>query len=568
MNNDYNLDEINQYLLNEFTIKPLESDLLISLFYTSLYSSQNHIKCNPFPTAFIDKGKKDYESIENLFKLLPNVYQLSNIELPVKLKQLLVFILKNDSLNVNLIDYKTFQNYTRYSDDLLDHLKVGHKPSRVFQFSYRSDLQSTTSKLHQQFELESKDKGVLFGYHGSSNENWNNIIKGRGFSHQFISEGCLFGNGFYFSSDYKVSQTFVKWGKWWDRSIMGSNNIGCLSACEIINTNQTQRGLQVFPLKFNTDINNNNVQQQQQQQQLQQHHNYNHTDEDKQLPDHYILVKEPSHIRVKYLLIFEDISKQQSTIQNNNNNILSFKVPPLPPSRNNINNNNNNNNNNRRYTKNNYKREVDDTSRDNYNNNNKYNNNYNKNNHSNRNQQDNEILKSTSTRNDHDTTNSNGINPKSKYYILKIRVFFEGPMNEAKNRIFKFGIYDKPIFVDSSDLRLPDYSMIYLKSFKISQRENQFDFPITVKFSGLPKSKDPNPTTQILLNPCTIPSREKSIEQPLDLVKGSKKKEKTLVKCPIPDPQFSITYLNTEKTNNNFNDSLIQFPLDSLQSNI
>eukprot|EP01133_Synstelium_polycarpum_P002457 gene2457-2793_t len=93
-----------------------------------------------------------------------------------------------------------------------------------------------------EFERLAAEHGTLFGYHGSANENWNNILRGRGFSSQYISEDCLFGQGFYFSSDSKVSHSFVKMGRWWDRSVMGSR-VGCLSACEIVDSLETLRGV-------------------------------------------------------------------------------------------------------------------------------------------------------------------------------------------------------------------------------------------------------------------------------------------------------------------------------------
>ncbi|EFA85037.1 polyADP-ribose polymerase [Heterostelium album PN500] len=208
---------------------------------------------------------------------------------------------------VKLKDYKKFEKKTEYLADILDHLKTSQLPTMVFKFKYDSSVAKNAEfdQLIEQF-------GSLFGYHGSSNDSWNNIIRGRGFANQYISEGCLFGHGFYFSSDSKVSHSFVKIGKWWDRSDFGGR-VGCLSACEIVDTDQTHRGIKVSP-----------------QSSPKSKPLYQYTEDDKSLPDHYIVSKIGGHIRVKYLLIFQDqtntmnlnlsSSSTSNNLSNQNNN--------------------------------------------------------------------------------------------------------------------------------------------------------------------------------------------------------------------------------------------------------
>ncbi|KAM9996190.1 hypothetical protein ACTFIY_002375 [Dictyostelium cf. discoideum] len=384
-NKNKSIEEIIDILSLEFQQKPLESDFLLSLFYTTIFHRKSYILCNPFPPSFIDiptttstttttiqnktstitQPQKNFESLRSAFSQLPNVNSLSNKEILSKLShqtlQALYFILKSsDGISVKFIDYKKFERKHGFLKDSPDHLKISHKPSFVFKVKYNVNnnnndnsfcsssnnnincsnnnnnsnnnnsvlVSSYHEKRHRKFKELGKEKGSMLGYHGSANENWFNIIKGRGFSHQFVSEECLFGKGFYFSSDSKVSTTFIKWGGnggssknnnnnnnnnnniselWWPNSMWAKKKIGFLSACTLINTIETARGIEVMATN---------------------HHQSPHvfTEKDRSLPPCYILADNSEDIRVKYMLLFsEDISNNSSK----NNNIKQQNTKPI-----------------------------------------------------------------------------------------------------------------------------------------------------------------------------------------------------------------------------------------------
>ncbi|GAM18778.1 hypothetical protein SAMD00019534_019530 [Acytostelium subglobosum LB1] len=288
-------------LLTKINGQRLECDLLVSLFYSSATSSRRFSVCEPFPSAFKSPtGSKQFDNILESLNTLPPLSLLTTKEslyqLPTESLKLLDFIVNNNNndFTVKLIDYKEFERETLYLEDLLEHLKTSQLPSKVFRFNY----DPTVKEKNAEYDRLAKQFGTLFGYHGSANDSWNNIIRGRGFANQYISETCLFGHGFYFSSDSKVSHSFVKYGRWWDKSEFG-DRVGCLSGCDIIDTDQTNRGIKVSPATSPLPSPRPTV----------------YTEEDKELPDHYILSKIGGHIRVKYLLLFEDRSNSSGSSQ-------------------------------------------------------------------------------------------------------------------------------------------------------------------------------------------------------------------------------------------------------------
>ncbi|KAN0023418.1 hypothetical protein ACTFIU_011588 [Dictyostelium citrinum] len=373
-NRNKSIEEIIDILSLEFQQKPLESDFLLSLFYTTIFHRKGYILCNPFPPSFIDipttqnknstitQPQKNFESLRSAFSQLPNVHSLSNKETLSKLShqtiQALYFILKSsDGISVKFIDYKKFERKHGFLKDSPDHLKISHKPSFVFKVKYNVNNNSNNNdnivcnsnssnnsnnincnnnvlvssyheKRHRKFKELEKEKGSMLGYHGSANENWFNIIKGRGFSHQFVSEECLFGKGFYFSSDSKVSTTFIKWGGngssssknnnnsselWWPNSMWAKKKIGFLSACTLINTPETSRGIDVIATN---------------------HHQSPHvyTEKDRSLPPCYILADNSEDIRVKYMLLFsEDINNSNHNNSKNSSNNSNTKQQNIKP---------------------------------------------------------------------------------------------------------------------------------------------------------------------------------------------------------------------------------------------
>ncbi|KAF2069825.1 hypothetical protein CYY_008863 [Polysphondylium violaceum] len=321
-------------LADEFQKKPLECDIMISLFYLTVHSPKQQTICNPFPSSHLKSvGNniriKDFDGISKLLSEIPDVYSLSNIETLNKLSkeclQLLYFILfhNSDSFSIEIKDFKEYEKKTNgyLISESLDHFKSSSIASHVFKLKYNE----------KRYKEAAKEKGVVLGYHGSSNENWYNIIKGRGFSFQFASEESLFGKGIYFSSDSKVSHCFIKWSstdiapsaaskkQWWPQSVWSKKDkIGILAACQILNTIDTHRGLLVKMRHKKNSTSSSTI--------------YNHTDKDRELPGHYILSTEPTEIQVKYLLLFSE-----NDIINNNSSSSSSN------NRNNINNSNHNN---------------------------------------------------------------------------------------------------------------------------------------------------------------------------------------------------------------------------------
>ncbi|EFA81680.1 hypothetical protein PPL_05674 [Heterostelium album PN500] len=163
-----------------------------------------------------------------------------------------------------------------------------------------------------------------------------------------------------------------------------------------------------------------------------------------------------------------------------------------------------------------------------------------------------------STTNKRSSSPNNGNNEKLTVVHFNLKFGGSGEMMCERNSRFWKPTKDDLNFLllDSQEKRTPDLSTIYLQSFTILKYDNQFNLPISLNFSGLPQSNNPNISHQVILS-----SKTTNDSLNLNLVAGSLEKQEenntqtTPIQCPIPLPKITI---------DNEHNSLITFPNELL----
>ncbi|KAG8162388.1 hypothetical protein KVR01_008153 [Diaporthe batatas] len=125
---------------------------------------------------------------------------------------------------------------------LLDQIKTREQeaiPSlkNLVQFRFAQGAPDKESRFHRalkEFKLDKSDYPTLFAWHGSALSNWHSILR-YGLDFTDIVNGRAFGNGVYFSQDYRTSQGYAASDATsrWPHSALHISSV--ISLCEIVN---------------------------------------------------------------------------------------------------------------------------------------------------------------------------------------------------------------------------------------------------------------------------------------------------------------------------------------------
>eukprot|EP00026_Physarum_polycephalum_P009614 Phypoly_transcript_09742.p1 GENE.Phypoly_transcript_09742~~Phypoly_transcript_09742.p1 ORF type:complete len:386 (+),score=46.75 Phypoly_transcript_09742:114-1271(+) len=326
-------------------------DLLLSIFCSALFNYRRASVCSPFPPHLMNLHDKNFQLAEQIVNSLPPVHQLAqNPSLIRSLSPqailLLDWLLNLGNIKLHMITRSEFESRTQFSRfaQSTPSSQPGPTPSYIFEIIYNNDnlqnadlqnadlqnanlqtinlqnpgleganlrnpdlqnanlqnlnvnLQNSSANLQNanlqnanlqnhehSFSTLHKQMGSTIGYHGSGLENWHNILHG-GLDVKYQKETSIFGMGIYLAEDPNVAHSFKKSGQAWSKSMIGSR-MSCVAACEVLNHPEVLRGKEQSSILV---------------------------DGESHLPKHYIIVKKNQHVRVKYLLIYNDEVKQSS----------------------------------------------------------------------------------------------------------------------------------------------------------------------------------------------------------------------------------------------------------------
>ncbi|POS70487.1 polymerase [Diaporthe helianthi] len=125
---------------------------------------------------------------------------------------------------------------------LLDQIKTREQeaiPSlkNLVQFRFAQGAPDKESRFHRalkEIELENSEYPTLFAWHGSALSNWHSILR-FGLDFKNVVNGRAYGNGVYFSQDYRTSQGYAASDATssWPRSALNISSV--ISLCEIVN---------------------------------------------------------------------------------------------------------------------------------------------------------------------------------------------------------------------------------------------------------------------------------------------------------------------------------------------
>jgi len=248
---------------------------------------------------------KNFSEAEKVVNSLPSMQQIvQNQQLLSTLSpQAILFLdwlLNLGSVQLRKISVDEFDSKTKFSTFVRSPLANSPvKPTHIFEICQTTNTdvigqQTNADPLRGNNDVSNLQNSVFgnlqqrvgssIGYHGSSLENWHNILHG-GLDVRFQKETSIFGIGIYLADDPNVAHSFKKAGLSWKKSMLGTR-ISCVAACEVLNHPEVLRGSE---------------------------QSFVNGEGEKHLPKHYILVKNNHYVRIKYLLVYNDEIKQPAS---------------------------------------------------------------------------------------------------------------------------------------------------------------------------------------------------------------------------------------------------------------
>mmetsp|Transcript_9536 Transcript_9536/g.29414 ORF Transcript_9536/g.29414 Transcript_9536/m.29414 type:complete len:270 (-) Transcript_9536:140-949(-) len=150
------------------------------------------------------------------------------------------------------------------------------RPTQVYAVS---SPQSSTQHANDSFEQLGRRHGTVLAYHGSALENFHSILT-RGLQPGGVGFGEpreLYGAGIYFSTELSVAHNFLNYST---AEPLRRGRMACLAVCEIVREPDVVRE----PSSTSTTLSI-------------------HSSEE--LPQTYLVVSRASHVRVRYLLVYD-----------------------------------------------------------------------------------------------------------------------------------------------------------------------------------------------------------------------------------------------------------------------
>eukprot|EP01137_Pigoraptor_chileana_P034138 Opistho-2@26225 len=265
-------DALASRLISACNRRESECDYQLCMAAAALRSFKHDSLLRPFPKHFLtESGDKDYDRMRLAMDAVPlSVQSIANgLEkdmLDAGVCGLLDWALYPRNFRLRRVDTKeTFAKLQRATGPS----SYPVTPDYVFAVIY-------PERTEEPFKRMAAEYGTQCGYHGSPFENFYSIVSNGLASH--MNKTSLYGEGTYLSKDLSVSYNFSQAQRGWEGSALGAS-LACVCACDVID---------------HPDIvaaEKGKIRQVE-------------SESGEPIPAKYYLVRNNSHIRVRYVLVF------------------------------------------------------------------------------------------------------------------------------------------------------------------------------------------------------------------------------------------------------------------------
>jgi poly [ADP-ribose] polymerase 16 len=174
------------------------------------------------------------------------------------------------------------------------------KPNHIFELIYNDEKSEKFEQLKEQTKellsannssvaaINSDSATTSISFHGTRMDNIYSILHTGLLAH--MNKNSLFGEGTYLCQEPSLSLHYSPSSETWKKSFIG-HKMSCLLVCETIND---PKHVQISDEKLQNQISSSNIVK----------------PRSSQVPDRYFVVKNNDYVRVKYVLVYAENSKQ------------------------------------------------------------------------------------------------------------------------------------------------------------------------------------------------------------------------------------------------------------------
>lgn len=262
-------------------------DFQWSIFYCALFSYRHDTVLRPLPPLF-EHNENDYTAdiskLRQLSEQIPTLKHLKDESLvPQDKLHLLHWVLNSNNFSLRSISKSNFAKIKQKTGQLLPTAE----PTHIFRVIHNDLANSRYSALRQ---VSNK---TFYAYHGSRLENFYSILQNG--IHKRMNKNSLFGEGTYLSSELSVCMHYSPSGPGWPKSILG-DRLSCTAVCQLIDHPDVKCQLR------DVSDNKSNTSRVRPRDSV-----------GGDIPEKYFLVQNDELIRVKYILVYAEITKHPST---------------------------------------------------------------------------------------------------------------------------------------------------------------------------------------------------------------------------------------------------------------
>ncbi|XP_060030298.1 protein mono-ADP-ribosyltransferase PARP16 isoform X5 [Erinaceus europaeus] len=201
----------------------LAADLRCSLFVSALQSYKRDSVLRPFPAAYAQRDRKDFEALLAVAGRLPNLKEL--LQWPEGQDRcawdLVSWILSSKAVTVCSAAKAEFDKIRKLTGTAH---AAAPTPDFLFEVQHSGPADA-------QFQEARGGRGLLYAFHGSRLDNFHSILHNG--LHWHLSKTALFGEGTYLTSDLSLALLYSPNGHGWQRSLLGPI-LSCVAVCEVI----------------------------------------------------------------------------------------------------------------------------------------------------------------------------------------------------------------------------------------------------------------------------------------------------------------------------------------------
>ena len=215
-------------------------DLLINFTYIAANSHRAQDIMTPFPYRFIENGKKNIESVKKALDAFPSVEEMcefKDLRNELDLLHPDAYYLLRWILSTNRCHLKAVENEDEYIKKQAGDLHF----KKVFHIMHLPPEQQSA------FQKRKANDGVVSLWHGSSSENWHNILRNSLKNYSGTKCQCngnAYGSGVYLSFGHYTANGYSRCSSSarWSKSTMCGTDTRCLLLCNVIKDDKTKHG--------------------------------------------------------------------------------------------------------------------------------------------------------------------------------------------------------------------------------------------------------------------------------------------------------------------------------------